>query len=326
MKKRLFHLILSMMGLLAATHALANNTINSINVVADTFKGVSQCMHYKIVGLCFWQQQPYSPPTTTLKLDQYLPDAVVSVFTKPTKNPWLFASTVYDPVFYQAGQALLRTATHDAMGYGDEHENSQRDLNNRFHEVDIIGNPALLFLSGHEVMLPSAATPYVPYYSSLLDAYAWRFPALERFYPSSYIPGLHDVGMIVLHDWGPVYPRNGYVNQPDDAKAAAVDALRGSMIITQDGQPHLYQRLSDHCGRHCQVKPVKENSQDAQYQMIYPKVETQCVVFGGSDITQLHPWEADAASQGHDRYIWILWRHYHGCVPGHGHYLGSINF
>ena len=61
--------------------------------------------------------------------------------------------------------------------------------------------------------------------------------------------------------------------------------------------------------------------------MIYPKVEEQCVVFGGSDITSAHPWETDASTQGHNRYVWIWWRHYHGCVPVHGgQYLGSIDF
>jgi integrating conjugative element protein (TIGR03756 family) len=283
-------------------------------------------MHYKIVGLCFWQKAWYSPPTVTLKLDQYLPDAVVSVYTKPTNNPWFFAKDIEDPAFYQAGKIEFKTMTHNNMGFGDEHDNTQRDYNNRFHEVDIIGNPALIFFSGHDVMLPSSAKPYEPYYSSLFDSYAWRFPALERFYPGSIIPGLHDVGTLILHDWGPIYPRNGYVNQPDDAKAAAVDALRASTIVTADGQPHLYHRLSNNCGNHCHAYAVKENSKDTQYQMIYPNIENQCVVFGGSDITSLHPWEADASTKGKNRYVWILWRHYHGCVPGSGHYIGSIDF
>ena len=282
-------------------------------------------MHYKIIGLCFWQAPGYSAPTATLKLDHYLPDAVVSVYTQPTNNPWGFAKTI-DPVFYQAGKAQLKRFAHENMGYGHEHDNSQRDINNRFHEVDIIGNPALIILGGYALMLPSAATPYVPYYSSLLDAYAWRFPALERFYPGSFVPGLHEVGTLIIHDWGSVYPRNGYVNQPDDAKAAAVDALRASTIVTAEGQPHVYQPLSSVCGSHCHADAVKENSQDTQYQLIYPNVEKQCIVFGGSDITHLHPWESDASIKGNDRYIWILWRHYRGCVPGVGHYIGSIDF
>lgn len=334
MKKLLLGLMfstLSLFCLLTTCNAFADDsTINSINIVTDTFRGIPQCMHYRVVGMCFWKvcSTFECHIETTLKVDQYLPDAVVSVYTKPTNNPWWFAKTVSDPVFYQAGQEELKqfTQSNFGMGYGDEHDSSQRDINNKFHEVDIFGNPALVFL-GYDVMLQSAAVPYAPYYSSLFDAYAWRFPALEKFYPGSLIPGIHDVGTLIIHDWGPVYPRNGYVNQPDDAKAAAVNALRASTIITELAQPHLYMPLLNNCGEHCSADPVKENSKLSQYQMIYPKAETQCTVFGGSDIGRLQPWETDASTKGNNRYVWILWRHYHGCVQDHGgDYLGSIDF
>ncbi len=328
-KKLVVGVPLGMACLLPMYNAYASDTINSLSVVEDTLKGVSHCLHYRVKGLCFWLR--CSPIEchieTTLKVDHYLPDGIVSSFTKPDNNPWWFAQQVEDPIFYQAGKVQMKQLVHFNMGSGNEHDNSHRDLNNKFHEVDIIGNPALSLLSGYKLILPSSATPYAPYYSSLMDAYAWRFPVLEKFYPGSIIPGIHEVGTLVLHDWGPVYPRNGYVNQPDDAKAAAVDALRASTIITALGQPHVYRPLSNTCGEHCSAYPVKENSKEAQYQMIYPKAEDQCTIFGGSDITSLRPWETDASSKGHDRYVWVLWRHYHGCIPNHGAtYLGSINF
>ncbi len=308
--------------------SLANSSVTSVSIVKDTLQGASQCMHYKIIGMCFWLEcdGPYCHVQPTLKLDHYLPDAVVSVYTKPTNNPWLYANKTIDPAAFVAGKAELENMTDEHVGFGDEHDNSNRDINNKFHEVDIIGNPALFLLSGKEFTLPSAATPYVPYYTSLLDTYAWRFPALERFYTGSLIPGIHDVGTVVIHDWGPVYPRNGYVNQPDSAKAAAVIALRASTIITEIGQPHLYHGLSNSCGAHCTAYPVKENSPNALYQLIYPKVENQCVVFGKNDITSLRPWETDATTKGSNRYLWVLWRHYHGCVPGDGKYFWSIDW
>lgn len=325
---KILRLLFAIVCSLSFYNAYASDTINSFDVVEDTLKGASHCLHYKIVGMCFWLRCSIEGCgiKTTLKIDHYLPDVVVSSYTHPNNNPWWFAQQVEDPVLYQAGKMQMHHFAHFSMGSGDEQDNSHRDLNNKFHEVDIIGNPALSILSGYDVLLPSTATPFTPYYSSLMDTYAWRFLALERFYPGSFIPGIHDVGTFVLHDWGPVYPRNGYVNQPDDAKAAAVDVLRASTIVTATGQPHIYMPLSNTCGKHCRAYPVKENSKDAQYQMIYPKVEKQCIVFGGSDITSLHPWETDAYTKGHDRYVWILWRHYRGCIPKNGAtYLGNIN-
>ncbi len=331
MKKLLLSFLLSFLCiscLLSTGNAFAkDSTINSIGITNATLSGISDCMKYHVVGICFWLRcsSVECHLEKTLKLDHYLPDTVISVFTKPTNNPWFFANKTLDPLAYKAGQAELQHFEGFNLGYGDENDESKRDLNNRFHEVDIIGNPALAVLSGDNYLLASAATPYMPYYSSLLDAQAWRFPGLERFYPGSMIPGLHDVGMLIIHDWGSVYPRNGFVNQPDDAKAAAVNALRASTIITQIAQPHLYSPLSNSCGTACSAAPVKENSKLSQYQMIYPKIETKCTVFGKSDITSQHPWETDASEKGDDRYVWVLWRHYHGCIQDNGaEYLGSI--
>ena len=331
MRKTFIHAIVYLCTLLCLhpLYAEDESTMNSLQITEASIKGVPNCMHYKITGICFWLECSVfgCDIETTFKVDHYLPDLVASVYTTPQNNPFWFAKTVLDPAFYEAGKIQIKQTTHFDLGSGHEHNNSQRDINNRFHEVDLIGNPALTLLSGYGLFLQSAAIPFNPYYSSLLDAYAWRYPALERFYPGSLIPGLHDVGEVLLHDWGPVYPRNGYVNQPDDAKAAAVNALRAALIVTKSDQPHVYQPLSDDCGDHCSIEPVKENNKNAQFQMIYPKLETTCTVFGQSDLGQLRPWQTDAATQGHNRYIWLLWRHYHGCIPDpDGKYLGSINF
>ena len=226
----------------------------------------------------------------------------------------------------KAGKAELKKVTQAQIGFGDSHNNSPHDINNHFHEIDIIGNPAISLMGQYNVLLPSSAAPFVPYYSSLLDAYAWRFIGLEKYLPGTYIKGLHEVGMMFLHDWGPVYPRNGMVNQPADAKAAAVIAQRASDIVTKLAQPHLYQPLLNSCGDHCEIDPVQENDPHTQYQMIYPTVQKSCLVFGHSDAMSLSPWGSEAAKKGDHRYIWVLWRHYHGCIQGGGKFIGSINF
>ena len=306
--------------------ALPNTTISSVGIVENTLAGLSSCSHYQVKGVCFWLQcKGICHVETTLNVQQYLPDAVAMVFSSPTDDPWDFASAVVDPSANTAGQAEMKSTTGFNLSDGASHDNASTDMNNRFHEVDIIGNPALLILNTLPFMLTSIANPYEPYYSSLLDAYAWRFPALERLYPGSLVPGLHEVGTLVLHDWGPVYPRNGYVNQPDDAKAAAVDALRASSIITSTAAPHVYNPLLNNCGKHCTSSSAVENNALTQYQLIYPVAEKQCVVFGGSDATSLQPWETAASMAGSNRYVWVMWRHYSGCIQDKGAtYLGEI--
>lgn len=328
MKKSPLKLIPLFALLVSQAFANGGTTVNSLEVVKGTMTGVSNCLHYKVTGLCFWLR---CSPTgchveNTLKVSHYLPDAVITVYTRHNNNPWNFVKTIVDPPAFNAGQWQLKQFDDMKMGSGEEHDNSSRDLDDRFHEVDIIGAPALAVLNKSPFLLKSSAEPDVPYYSSLLDAQGWRFPGIERFYPGSQIPGIDEIGTFVLHDWGGLYPRNGFVNQPDDAKAGAVDALRAATIITRKNQPHIYKLLPNTCGKHCKIDGVKENSKNTQFQMIYPKIENQCVVFGKSDAVSLHSWEINAAVKGHDRYIWILWRHYHGCLPDKGAvYLRSVN-
>lgn len=319
-------ILLTIIFLSINTVVFANSDISTVQITTATLAAFPNCSHYRIVGLCFWQDEWYESPTSTLKLDQYVPDVAITVYHNHEDNPWDYPHLFIDPGAYKLGEVQLHHYTGVDLGYGHQSQNSQRDIDNHFHEVDIIGNPALIFLNRLGIILTSAATPFAYYYSSLADAYAWRFPLLEKLYPGSLVPGLHEVGTLLLHDWGPVYPRNGFVTQPDDAKAAAVIAHRAADIVTHFGQPHLYYSLSNSCGDHCDIQYFKENNDDAQFQMVYPIEEHECMVFGNSDITSPQPWGTEAAQKGDGRYVWILWRHYHGCVQGDGDYIGSIDF
>ncbi|MFN3237617.1 MAG: TraU family protein [Pseudomonadales bacterium] len=47
----------------------------------------------------------------------------------------------------------------------------------------------------------------------------------------------------IQQQWGPVWPRTGFINQKDDAKTAAVVAQRAGNLVTQTCQPHIYNAL-----------------------------------------------------------------------------------
>ncbi len=326
---RLAILSLSMLCYFPLNHLYASDQIDSLSVVKNTLQAAPQCLDYHITGTCFWLRcvGPACHVETTLKVEHYLPDLVVSSYTHYDNNPWLFAQKIADPVFYRLGQQQLRNFSDFKMGWGDQPANLNDNLNNKFHEVDLIGNPALTLLSRYPLILSSTVKPYAVYYSSLIDAYAWRFLGLERFNPNSLIPDLHEVGKFLINDWGSLYPRNGFVNQPNDAKAAAVTAMRAASIISEAGQPHLYQFLSQDCGQACYVDRIKENSQDTQFQLIYPKVSQECSIFASHSLPSSDPFGTNVSLMGHHRYMWVLWRHYHGCIRDQGaKYLGQISF
>jgi integrating conjugative element protein (TIGR03756 family) len=215
------------------------------------------------------------------------------------------------------------------IGYGNQSSSQPQEQNNHFKEVDLIGNPAIsLFTAERNVFLPSQAQPFMPYYISLVDAYVWRSPLMEMMlYPLYIIPGVHVVGSLI-DNWGSVYPRTGFIDQPADAKAGAVIAQRAAEIATRGLQPHVYNPLNitNFCGDHCDTWEAKENDPNTQWQFIYPTQQNTCMVFGVNDMTSPQPWEQDAVVKGDGNYAWIMWRHYKGCIPGDGTYIGSIDF
>lgn len=158
------------------------------------------------------------------------------------------------------------------MGIGNENNSQPTNQNTHFKEVDIIGNPAItIFTKRSDVFLPTQAKPLMPYYLSQADAYAWRSPLIEMaMYPLNIVPGRHIVGTL-LDNWGNVYPRTGFIDQPADAKAAAVVAQRAADIATRATQPHVYEPLNTNnsCGEHCEVWPAIENDTNTQWQMVY---------------------------------------------------------
>lgn len=305
------------------------NRFSSLTLVETSLRGIPECLHYRIKGICFWLEcSPLGCAVNkTLRVSHYLPDAVAVVYDRYGNNPWSYANTLIAPEGYKLGKTMVTQVKGvKSLGFGNPSGAvGSLGINNRYKEVDIIGNPALeLFKKLDWALIPSQAQAFSPYYSSLADALAWRYLGFEALYLGTYIPYLHDIGKPLLNDWGGLYPRNGFIVQSNDAKAAAVLALRAMNIVTQSKQPHLYRDLSTNCGSHCRAAIAKENDSGVQFQWLYPKTESQCIVFGKNDSFSLSPWESAAAVKGHGRYAWIVWRRYEGCIPAKGQFIGQI--
>jgi integrating conjugative element protein (TIGR03756 family) len=191
------------------------NKLTTIQVAQSTFNAAPHCLHYKIIGTCFWQScnNGICSITATPKVDHYLPDAVVSVFRQANSNPWDYANKLIDPPAEKAGEIQLKNKLRIDLGEGNENSGSVHDQNTHFKEVDVIGNPAIVLFAKHsKVFLPSKAHPFTPYYLSLADAYLWRSPLVEAgLYPQYLLPDVHIVGSLI-DNWGSIYPRTGLHN------------------------------------------------------------------------------------------------------------------
>ena len=187
------------------------------------------CLAYRVVGICFWLLcTPFGCTVkTSTKVRHFIPELVVSSYATTGNNPWTEMATLSSPISGAEGGGNLITP------------NTQRDNLPRFKNVDGIGHPggwaATQLASQAGYACARGATAFMPYYLSTLDSLAWRQGIPESFYPESLMPGIREIGRQASGNmWGNVYPRQGFLVQPDDFKAAAVMAQRGGDVMTRN--------------------------------------------------------------------------------------------
>ena len=287
-------------------------SFTTASLTVDTVSAAPSCLKLKVVGVCpkivcdTWGCHPIVVP----KIQEYLPDLVVTVYSGFGEDPWTEMNATLDVADHAAGEKLF-SATHPgpSLESGEANSAGNHDDDVQLREVDVIGNPALLAVP---FGLRGQATPLMPYYQSQLDALEWRSGLLEQAYSDSWVPGSNEVGQMLINDWGSVYPRSGFVMQPDIAKASAVIAVRGTSIATTqtahigavnlDGKPC----EDDDCQT---AGEIKAHSEKVQWQRIYPDNPLRCessISDGDQSWTQ--------GNSDHQSFAWIVWRQYTACM------------
>lgn len=270
------------------------------------------CLEYKVVGICFWLLcTPFGCTVkTSTKVRHFLPELVVSSYATTGANPWTEMAALSSPISGAEGGGNLITP------------NNQRDNLPRFKNVDGIGHPGgwattqLASQSGYACA--SGATAFMPYYLSTLDSLAWRHGIPESLYPESLVPGIREIGrQFAGNMWGNVYPRQGFLVQPDDFKAAAVMAQRAGDVITRNGQPHVYFPLIPvPRDGYWPPGPIVENDASThKWQLLSPLVQPTCATF-----------PSDPVQSADGGYSWSLWRPYSCCKREGQTFLFSIDF
>lgn len=147
----------------------------------------------------------------------------------------------------------------------------------------------------------SGTAPFKPYFNSRLDSLMWRegYPINDAHKSAQILNPLSSDGIkpsseagLSLNDmysnWGHLYPRSGFLNQPEDYKTAAVIGYRGLDIATQGGGGHISQR-SGH------------PTNSIIWQQVYPNPSKSCRVSVADTINQ---------SNEEGNYAWSGWRRY----------------
>lgn len=309
-----------------AQSALESGEFTTAEVTEGSFSGIVDCIDYCITGICFWLVCTFFGCSieTTAQIDHNLPDLIVSAYPLPGEIAYQEAEGIYGA----AGRAILNTQFAFEAGGGDQLETSDTrigDKSNRksnpdvvLKEINIVGSPIIEQVSEAAsqavggYICPSDVEPFEFYYGSEVDGTAWRTGLTELIFAQTFNPLSEVIGNNTNNYWGRIYPRQGFIHQRNDAKAAAVLANRAMHITTRDNQPHIYDRPPIR-GAHTRTLE--------RWQIISPEVEDQCLAFG-EDVTYGLSTD-EKTSDG--KYGYIYWGRHRCCVPNAGAFLGAVD-
>jgi integrating conjugative element protein (TIGR03756 family) len=311
----------------------AQKKITMLDIANDSMKAAinnptGNFLHWKLTGVCIWLHMGFPPYISkTFQVEHFLPDAIISVFNRNGEDVIYSVDKGIDPIAKSIGDSADKAVTGYKPEAGDNGSSAKNDAEMKFKEVDVIGNPASQSVSSifSDMMIGTTISSYNIYYSSMLDSIAWRTPTFDL------LINLFNDGISIgeVNQWGSLYPRNGYINQPGDFKAAAVLALRAADISAATGGLHIYQPFNNGCGDSCSVEPSTDsdinNNSVVEYQEIYPEeTDTESNVIGSAS-EKPGTINQDQIYKSNGNYVWIMWRHYHGCIQGGGELIAIIS-
>lgn len=314
---------LLLLATLLTGSGLCMASINTVSLISSA-TSVS-CISWKVKGICYWLLcTPFGCSVkTSVKVEHFIPEAVVSAYSNPGDNPWTETSAVSGAA--DSGETSIVGSISGVIAGGGQQEMKApglRKQNLRFHYADAYGHPATTLIGGQipGYSCDSAAKPFVPYFVSSLDALVWRSGVPEALYPEALVPGQRELGSQAgANMWGNIYPRSGFVTQQDGYKSAAVVAQRVADVITRNGQLHVYQPLvGQRSPGYWPPDPVRENTGTAnhKWQRLAPELSTTCAVF---------PDTSNAVAED-GNYAWALWQPYSCCKRRGQTFLYSTDF
>jgi len=209
------------------------------------------CVEYMYIGQCWWIKTsfPYGFGSNPVA-ENLVGDLQVEVTRRsPSDSVGIFEVADNAPTDTLSGSIIQNTAAifgrimdslYSAGPDMQFQENQSAITNpsnpNQFLEAMVIGNPTLGLTTTLWASLPgycvSSASAYTPYFVSSLDAYSWRILAttdalLLAVYTADY-GGWNQVGSLM----GSVFPRMGYVENPEEFNASVTVAYRALSIVS----------------------------------------------------------------------------------------------
>lgn len=298
-------------------------SVNLIKIAIAGEKHFRKYSNWHIVGYCIWKQSHWYGPTfsSTLEISEYIPDLVVTVYNEYGDNPWTLANDTLDPIVHKMANKVIEKVVGYQLTNGRSQGTTRRMGNNAVttKSVDVIGSPINM------VRVPKASlrrdtTTLKPYFHSDLDAIPDRTGIAEDIRSETWNPFSHYIGSNFANHWGYEFPRSMTVDNNNDYKASVIIAQHAADIVTNKNRLHVTRSTNNSCGSKCTVANVIDNDGDHdKWQEVYP--HDHHVHVGRSDKGSTKPIGHADIKAGHGNYVFLVWRHYRGCVQGSGHLI-----
>ena len=305
----------------------APDYITSIGIAEKITEHYLDYSHYSVIGACQWLhcKTGICVTSTTLELDEYLPDLVVTSYNGDGNDPWLEAQETYDTASYATADIATIEMTGQTLTNGRTRMKARAMHEDRqiIKSVDVIGSPSnLLHFPFPTLELDTDA--FFPYFQSDLDALSDRSGLAEGIRWETYAP-VNTIGPIYSH-WGYEFPRSMTEKTSNDYKAAVMAALHAADIVTNKNSLHVVESTSDSCGKNCAVANVIEemdsdeddDDQHEIWQEVFPN--DKHIELGEID-DMVGDLGADDDAAGNGNYVFVVWRHYKGCKQSAGHII-----
>lgn len=301
--------------------------ITTVGITTHVLEKTAKNSHYKVIGQCIWAPKKLSSrKLITPAIEQFLPDFVVTVSSRPKENPWVEAGLLLENDYaLKLSQKAFEKAVGLPLGFGeDSGQSSAMHLNEgRTKIVHVFGSPPgvynLPFIS-HK----SETHFGLPYYSSLADAVMDRTEAAELAYMAThpYLVLNHDIGTM-FHSWGPEVPRLMHVIQPNNFRASVVAAMHAVDIVTNHNELHVVKSTQNSCGKNCVIANAVYDPSEKSiiWQEVYP--HNRNIKPGSASDFGIHK-GVNENLKSHGNYVFVVWRKYRGCIQADGKLIKNL--
>lgn len=244
-------------------------------------------------------------------------------------------------------QSFNSPALNNVFNYRTLQKNTQDAISGNPAVSGVIRTIAQMSNYGNNSLCPTTSMPFMPYFLSEMDFWAWRAPEPEWISHFAEMGQEATVGLVPntlpdlrigngVNNWGWLYPRVGFANEAHDGKVASMTTIRvQDLLLAKEGQDRgihnfmIYPQVgfpNDPDYKDTPYAYHQSGIDGGTWQKVWPKASYSCQPSLFSPMNYLSPVD-DSAPRNitKGRYAWAFWRHYECCMNRSGRLIAIVH-